>query len=115
MEAKAKAMADRMAKLSGGSPTAVTAAVRAEEGLPPDPEPEAEAEPEKPLSPFEARQVLSQVEELDAKLEKAIADEDFGLCAGLHAELELLAAKKAEAQGLLKEATTAWPAGGGEV
>ena len=109
MEAKAKAMADRMAKLSMGSPTAATADVRAEEGMPPEPEPEPEPESEavKPLTLFEARQVISQVDELHAQIEKAIAEEDFGLCAKLHAQMEQLAAKQVEADVLLNEATKA--------
>ena len=82
----------------------------AEEAAPAEAEADAEApaveepaaEPEAPMTAEDAQAVVDKVAEVEAALEKAIEDEDFGACGSLNAELEELAPKKVEAEARLK-------------
>ena len=61
---------------------------------------EKEEEPAAPMSAEEAEEVLAKLAELEGALQKAIEEEDFGACSGINAEIDALAAKKAEAEAL---------------
>ena len=52
------------------------------------------------MSAEEAEEVLAKLAELEGALQKAIEEEDFGACSGINAEIDALAAKKAEAEAL---------------
>ena len=87
-DAPAEAPADAAASGAEGGDEAVAA--------------EEEKEPEPAMTAEDAQGIVDKVADLEAQLEKAIEEEDFGACGGLNAELEGLAAKKAEAEALLK-------------
>jgi hypothetical protein len=87
-DAPAEAPADAAASGAEGGDEAVAA--------------EEEKEPEPAMTAEDAQGIVDKVADLEAQLEKAIEAEDFGACGGLNAELEGLAAKKAEAEALLK-------------